>query len=231
LVSLSLSKGDAFYSTADSKLYVDVDGNGTISQGADFVISTASVAAGDLNFSITGGAGANVLTGGAGADTIDGQGGIDSITGGAGSDRLTGGAAVDTFVLTSTSGTDTITDFTAGAGGDVLQVDISDLGLAGSDHFEGAAAAVNATGSQEIVVLTASYATDADAAAAIAATVTTDGLAMVIVYHNTTTGKVHVIHTTNSNTGANVSHLATLDNITTLAGLTASDVTNFGGRP
>jgi hypothetical protein len=102
---------------------------------------------------------------------------------------------------------------------------------AGSDHFEGAAAAVNATGSQEIVVLTASYATDADAAAAIAATVTTDGLAMVIVYHNTTTGKVHVIHTTNSNTGANVSHLATLDNITTLAGLTASDATNFGGRP
>ena len=231
LVSLSLAHGDAFYSSADGKLYVDVDGNGTISQGADYVISAATVASGDVNFSLTGGASANTITGGAGNDIIDAAGGIDSIVGGAGSDRLTGGAAADTFVLTSTSGTDTITDFTAGAGGDVLQVDISDLGLAGSDHFEGLATAVNATGSQEIVVLTASYADDASAAAAIAATVTTDGLAMVIVYHNTTTGHVHVIHTTNSNTGANVTHLATLDNITTLVGLTATDATNFGGRP
>jgi hypothetical protein len=54
---------------------------------------------------------------------------------------------------------------------------------------------------------------------------------MVIVYHNSTTGKVHVIHTTNSNTGAGVSLVATLDNVTTLAGLAATVAGNFGGRP
>jgi hypothetical protein len=40
-----------------------------------------------------------------------------------------------------------------------------------------------------------------------------------------------VIHTTNSNTGANVTLLATMDNITTVGDLTNSDSTNFGGRP
>jgi Ca2+-binding RTX toxin-like protein len=232
LVSLSLVRGDGFYSSADGKLYVDVDGNGTISQGTDYVISAATVASGDVNFSLTGGAGANTLIGGAGNDIIDGDGGADSIEGGAGSDRLTGGAAIDTFVLTSTSGTDTITDMALGAGGDVLQVDQSDLGLAGADVFRGAVGGVNANGSEEIVVLDAlSYATDADAAAAVAGQVTTDGLAMVIVYHNSTTGKVHVIHTTNSNTGASVTHIATMDNVTTLGGLAAGVNANFGGRP
>jgi hypothetical protein len=61
--------------------------------------------------------------------------------------------------------------------------------------------------------------------------VTTDALAMVIVYHNSTTGKVHVIHTTNSNTGAGVSLIATMDNVTTLAGLATGVAGNFGGRP
>jgi Ca2+-binding RTX toxin-like protein len=232
LVSLSLVRGDGFYSSADGKLYVDVDGNGTISQGTDYVISAATVASGDVNFSLTGGGSANTLIGGAGNDIIDGDGGTDSIEGGAGSDRLTGGVLSDTFVLTSTSGTDTITDMTLGAGGDVLQVDQSDLGLAGADVFRGAVAGVNANGSEEIVVLDAvSYATDADAAAAVAGQVTTDGLAMVIVYHNSTTGKVHVIHTTNSNTGASVTHIATMDNVTTLGGLAAGVNANFGGRP
>jgi hypothetical protein len=53
---------------------------------------------------------------------------------------------------------------------------------------------------------------------------------MVIVYHNSTTGKVHVIHTTNSNTGAGVSLIATMDNVTTLAGLATGVAGNFDGR-
>jgi hypothetical protein len=51
------------------------------------------------------------------------------------------------------------------------------------------------------------------------------------VYHNSTTGKVHVIHTTNSDTGASLSLIATLDNVTTLAGLATGGLNNFGGRP
>jgi hypothetical protein len=60
--------------------------------------------------------------------------------------------------------------------------------------------------------------------------VTTNGLDMVIVYHNSTTGKVHVIHTTNSDTGAGVSLIATMDNVTTLAGLATGVAGNFDGR-
>lgn len=94
---------------------------------------------------ITGGGGADVLVGGGGADTIGGAGGADNITGGNGADRLTGGTGADTFVGTLTSsvatsasafagatlaagdtltfanGVDVITDFTAGAGGDILE--------------------------------------------------------------------------------------------------------------
>ncbi len=364
LVSLSLARGDSFYSSADGKLYIDVDGNGTISQGVDYVVSTATVAAADLNYvisaavggganaagraltggagadtitggtlndtivggagndSIAGGAGNDALTGGAGVDTFNvtldtdtisdlgtggadvlivangatatatvtanwtataatsnsgtatltldnavtavnlsaatgangftvnagtggdaitgsanndtifGGAGADSIVGGLGADDLTGGNGVDTFVLTSTAATDIVRDMTLGQGGDVLQVDVSDLGLAGSDVFVGALAAVNANGSQEIVVLTdAGHASDADAATAIAGQITADDLDMVVVYFNTNTNKVHVIHITNSNTGAGVTHIATLDNVGNLAGIQAAVAGNFGGRP
>jgi Ca2+-binding RTX toxin-like protein len=188
--------------------------------------------------SLVGNDGADTLSGGAGADTINGGNGADSIDGGAGADSLTGGAGTDTFVITTSATTDTITDFAAGANGDIFQVDISDLGLAGSDVFVGAAHQVDALSSQEIVVLNfTSYADDAAAAAAVASTVTTDGLAMVIVYYNSATFKTHVIHTTNSNTGAGVTLLAVLNNITHLTGGNAGtnivDVVagNFGGRP
>jgi VCBS repeat-containing protein len=127
LVSLSLAKGDAFYSSADGKLYVDVDGNGTISQGTDYVVSTAAVAAGDVNFSITGGNAANNLTGGAGNDTLNGDAGNDIIIGGAGADAITGGVGSDT--LTGGSGADTFS-FAAGDS-DVGTIDIvTDYALA-----------------------------------------------------------------------------------------------------
>src|SRR5690606_2896007 len=65
--------------------------------------------------------------------TIDGLGGDDTITGGTGNDTIRGGAGNDTINLTqggkdtvvfeptsSDNGRDTISGFTAGAGGDVL---------------------------------------------------------------------------------------------------------------
>jgi hypothetical protein len=51
---------------------------------------------------------------------------------------------------------------------------------------------------------------------------------MVIVYENTTTGKVHVIHVTDSDSGAGLTLIAVLDNLATTAGLVNG---NFGGRP
>ena len=182
---------------------------------------------------IYGGGGIDTILGGSGADVIFGDAGADAIEGGIGADTLTGGGGSDTFTLTSNLTTDAITDFVLGAGGDVLEVDESALSLAGHDVYIGGAGGVDASGSEEIVVLNAvSYISDAAAAEAVAASVTNPvGLAMVIVYHNSTTGKVHVIHTTNSDTGAGVSLIATLDNVTTLAGLATGALNNFGGRP
>ena len=69
---------------------------------------------------IVGGSGDNVIDGGKGRDSIDaGAGddtvrsdnGADTIKGGEGDDRLTGGARGDTFVFSSNSGDDVITDY------------------------------------------------------------------------------------------------------------------------
>ncbi|MEQ1674110.1 MAG: type I secretion C-terminal target domain-containing protein, partial [Candidatus Nitrotoga sp.] len=65
---------------------------------------------------MTGNGGVDVLSGGFGSDTLTGYVGYDILTGGLGSDR---------FVYNSVNdGTDTITDFTSGAGGDVLDLTV-----------------------------------------------------------------------------------------------------------
>jgi Ca2+-binding RTX toxin-like protein len=74
---------------------------------------------------LTGGDGADVLTGGAGADTLQGGAGADTLTGGEGNDQLAGGAGADIFVVstaTTIGGTDVVTDFTAGVGGDGIDL-------------------------------------------------------------------------------------------------------------
>lgn len=60
---------------------------------------------------VVGGAGADTLTGRGGDDTINGGAGNDLINGNGGGDMLKGGAGADRFNFTSTSGTNTIVDF------------------------------------------------------------------------------------------------------------------------
>ena len=142
---------DAFYSSADGKLYVDTNGDGQINQGNDLIVKIGSVAAGDLGFSVDAGTGADAVTGGAGADALSGGDGNDTLSGGAGNDTLAGGlnddslvggAGNDAFVFaTGDTGltvatADRVTDFVSGA-------DRLALGLAGAgDNFNAAGAAV-----------------------------------------------------------------------------------------
>jgi hypothetical protein len=96
---------------------------------------------------IIGGTGVDTVVAGAGNDVISTGAGNDVITGGAGADTMTGGAGADRFVqalgdsvassaqtfvgaviavgdtITFGNGVDVITDFTAGAGGDTVDVD------------------------------------------------------------------------------------------------------------
>lgn len=76
---------------------------------------------GSGNDTISGKQGSDTVYGGSGTDGIDGNGDGDTIIGGYGADNLTGGTGVDTFVYLDKKDTgDTISDFTAGVGGDKL---------------------------------------------------------------------------------------------------------------
>ena len=87
---------------------------------------------GDQGDSLAGNAGDDVLIGNAGNDSLDGGAGNDLLIGGTGDDSLVGGDGIDIFALeagdegsVAAPAVDTIADFTAGQGGDVL--DLSDL--------------------------------------------------------------------------------------------------------
>jgi uncharacterized delta-60 repeat protein len=91
---------------------------------------------GSANTSGTGNTQDNKLSGNSGNNTLIGNGGADTLTGGSGADTLTGGTGIDIFDYNAlTDAGDTITDFTAGAGGDKLDIDtlLTALGYGGAD--------------------------------------------------------------------------------------------------
>jgi Ca2+-binding RTX toxin-like protein len=83
-----------------------------------------SVFGGTLADLIDGGNGQDLLDGGAGDDTLIGGNAADTLIGGLGDDVMTGGEGKDVFAysLSANEGNDRIIDFTAGKGGDTLQI-------------------------------------------------------------------------------------------------------------
>ncbi len=132
---------------------IDAMNGGTVllGSGNDVLDLTGSAAAattvqgGAGNDTLTGAGGVDSIQGGAGTDTIVGAAGADSLNGGddadilqgdAGADTITTGNGADTVVLTtvaaSSANADTVSDFTAGSGGDQLEMDLSALETSGA---------------------------------------------------------------------------------------------------
>jgi glucose/arabinose dehydrogenase len=76
----------------------------------------------DGNDTIYGGAGDDTIGGGSGADVLYGNTGNDILDGGPGNDTLIGGSGSDRFVFAAGYGADAIADFSAAAGGDLLDL-------------------------------------------------------------------------------------------------------------
>jgi GH24 family phage-related lysozyme (muramidase) len=95
---------------------------------SDTLIGTAQgdqLRAGASGDRLLGNAGNDLLIGKSGSDAIYGGTGADIIFGGGGNDYLSGGSGIDSFLYTSAAngeGHDAIYGFTAGAGGDVINV-------------------------------------------------------------------------------------------------------------
>lgn len=95
----------------------------------------------------SGESGADQLFGGAGSDTLFGGVGSDVLDGGAGRDQLDGGAGQDRFVWTTRFDAqlgDVVSNFTAGIGGDII--DLRGLGFGGMSFATFSSAAVREAG-------------------------------------------------------------------------------------
>lgn len=185
---------------------------------------------------IEGGSGNDTITGTGQNDIIIGGAGNDIITGGAGADTMTGGEGADQFRYAAVpAATDTIMDFTAGTD----KVGFSAAAFAGVGFAGTTATAAGAT------LVAADYQTRADVSAILAgddqkivelqsaqttaqlSTGTAAAAEAYVVAFNSTTGKGQIWYDADWSDDAGRVLVAILDNITTLAGITALENTDF----
>jgi Ca2+-binding RTX toxin-like protein len=108
--------------TADTTNGLTINGSSLTGTNA---LSINGVSSNDV-LTLTGGGAADTLVGGTQGDVISGGAGVDAITGGGGADNITTGAGADTITINAVSEFgDTVTDFTAGGGGDILDINTS----------------------------------------------------------------------------------------------------------
>ncbi|NBZ86827.1 beta strand repeat-containing protein [Stagnihabitans tardus] len=147
---------------------------------------TSAVLAGgnSANNLLTGNATGNLLTGNGGNDTMLGLAGNDTLEGGTGDDVLTGGAGADRFRVTTTLGTDLVTDFVSGQ--DQFAFRQSGLAIGDGDTLlEGGIETQAVFGAlAELVILTqaATGLTTAEAAARIGAASGAYGLGQSVAF-------------------------------------------------
>jgi len=120
-----------FSNTSSAVSWTSQDNDATAAMTVDASSLTTGVATlnfaleADASMTLIGGNAGDTITGGDLADVILGNAGDDTITGGAGADTITTGLGADSVILTSEATFDTISDFTAAAGGDQIDIDVS----------------------------------------------------------------------------------------------------------
>jgi Ca2+-binding RTX toxin-like protein len=238
---------DSLTNAIGSTTFIGGVGNTTITAtgAANVTVTTGkgndNVATNAGDDTIVTGEGTATINSGAGIDTITGGSGIDQITSGTGADTITLGAGVD--VVTTTVGAaytsvaaDTVTDFTPGALGDLLQIDISDsTAMAATDtvtagdgqtDIAGALAVKNMTAGTGITLATADEivviaGTLADTTALLASIGTGAGI-ITKSANNTTTNALLVVW----NDGANT-YVSAVSDAGTNAPMTTADLTSI----
>jgi Ca2+-binding RTX toxin-like protein len=216
----TLQVGANFTSTSDAQI-ANIE-NVTLTAAVTLNLSNQTE-----GFNINGSSGVDSITGGSGNDTINGQ---------AGNDTLTGNGGADQFRLRTNSDTDTITDYTdnvdkigflkGGTGGVNFGTVASSGGtaLAGGDFdTRNTISNINTNDDNHVDVINNSSQTTAQITGDTGGTATNT---YAIVF-NSTTGKGEIWFDTDWNNTANRVQVATLNNITTLAGvaaITASDI-------
>lgn len=121
---------------AGNDLIIGGNGGDTLNggDGDDYLVGDGSLLPNALGIDVAG----DALFGENGNDVLLGSSAADALIGGAGNDTITGGGGSDRFIYTAiTDGTDTIVDFEAGFGGDILDLQMlfDSLGYAGADPF------------------------------------------------------------------------------------------------
>ncbi|MGO4643276.1 beta strand repeat-containing protein, partial [Mesorhizobium sp. 2RAF45] len=219
-----------FDSSFNNNGTLTVDGSAlTGSHAAGFTVDASAVTSG--SFVIVGSAQADTLKGGAGSDTISGGNGVDRIVGNGGADTLTGGAGNDTFAYLATGDAgDHITDFNTS--GDKLEFTVTASRFAIGDldtNVENVKSGNNSTinvANTEVGIKTDASVTTATVQSTIDGytNITTGAL---FVFFNSTVGHAQVYYDANPAAAGGAILVADLDNLTTLASITAFNAADF----
>jgi S-layer protein len=245
LANINISGASKFTLTTQGA--ADVGGILTVNGSEATGVLTITLSGEDDGSSITTGSGADVITGGTAVDVISAGAGIDTLNISGGLDRYTGGAGVDSYKFAASydDSTDaiTISDFTAGVGGDKIMFDVSEMdgttagiidNLDMDAYVEGTVATIGTNTSSTafannsmLVITDSTFANIAAVEAELVVEAGADLTDFAVLFLNSTTGKAELYISDTTANATNDYLVATFSNITTLVGVAEFAAQNF----
>ena len=225
----------------------DVGGILTVAGGDATGVLTITLSGEDDGSAITTGSGDDVITGGTAVDVISAGAGADTLNISGGLDRYTGGSGVDSYKFAAAydDSTDaiTISDFTAGVGGDKVMFDVSEMdgttaaiidNLDMDAYVEGTVATAGTNTSSTafannsmMVITDLAFANIAAVEAELVVEAGADLTDFAVLFLNSTTGKAELYISDTTANATNDYLVATFSNITTLVGVAEFAAQNF----